>query len=293
MVRTYVKRAAAKTDKNGHKCGMRYEAGFLIECLLLKLKSPKAYRHLLDRNILPLPAPDNLRRLLSSSNVGFGFNELSLENIATVLKEFKDQPELRYGTLIWDEMSIRKDLTWDAKMLKWNGIVNFGSEIKDAAQQGLCDHVLVLVFRPFRGNWVQPIAWFATKGAANFKTLAEIIMKAIIMLHRVGAIVKAVVCDGHASNKSALNKIGVSGKKGAKNYFLHPLDEEIKIYAFIDVPHLIKCTRNHLYKHKIAQVRLYKIILKENNYLSLFSLQERRFTTCSSGKFTSKRCCAA
>ena len=96
---------------------------------------------------------------------------------------------------------------------------------------------------------------FSTKGAANYKTIAEIDKKAIIVLHRVGAIVKAVVCDGYASNKSALNNIGGSGTKDADNFFLHPLDEDIKTFAFIDVPYLIKCTRNNLYKHKIAQVR--------------------------------------
>lgn len=254
MVMMHVKRSAAKPGKNGFYCGVRYEAGFLLESLLLRMKSPKAYRHLRDNKILPLPSPKTLRKLLSSSDCHFGFNNLALENIGKALpRSFKRY--LRYGTLIWDEMSIRKDLKWDSKMLKWHGIVNFGSDIKEAAQAGLADHVLVLVFRPFRAKWVQPIAWFASKGAANFKVLSEIILKGIIKLHKVGMIVKALVCDGHASNKAALNQMGVSGVKGkCKNYIIHPLEENVKIYAFIDVPHLIKCTRNHLLNHKIVQV---------------------------------------
>lgn len=98
-------------------------------------------------------------------------------------------------------------------------IVNFGFKIKEAAQQGLCDHVLVLVFRPFRGNWVQPIAWFAKKGTANFKTLAEIIMKAIIMLHRVGAIVKAVVCNGMPATNRVSTRSESAGRKEKKITF--------------------------------------------------------------------------
>ena len=68
-------------------------------------------------------------------------------------------------------------------------------------------------------------------------------------------IVKALVCDGHASNKAALNQMGVNGVKGkSKNFITHPLDPTVKIYAFIDVPHLIKCTRNNVLNHKIVQV---------------------------------------
>lgn len=236
---------------------MRYEPGFLIEALLLRMKSPKAYRHLRDNDILPLPHPSTLRKLLSSSDCGFGFNELALENIKRVLKDL--DPHLRYGTLMWDEMSIRKDLTWDSKMLRWNGVVNFGSDIKAAAQKGLTDHVLCLVYVPFRQPWVQPIGWFASKGAADACTLTEIILKAMVMLHRADAIVKAMVCDGHSTNKAALLKMDVSGEKGANNHIIHPLDDKLKVYCFIDVPHLIKCTRNHLENHRIAQVHFFFI----------------------------------
>ena len=231
---------------------MRYEPGWLIESLLFRMKSKKAYNYCRDNKLLPLPEISTIRRLLSSADVGFGFNDLALENIGKVLEKLKRH--LRYGTVIWDEMSIRKDLKWDSKMLRWNGVINFGSDIKEAAEQGLTDHVLVLVFRPFRQKWIQPIGWFASKGAANQHVLSEIIMKAIILLHRSGAIVKATVCDGHSSNKAALLKMGVSGKKGKSNSFEHPLDENIKIYAFIDVPHLIKCTRNQFLNYQVVQV---------------------------------------
>ncbi|KZR98537.1 Uncharacterized protein APZ42_005993, partial [Daphnia magna] len=224
VVMTYVKHAAAKPGNNGFKCGMRYEPGFLIECLLLRMKSSKAYHHLRANKILPLPGPSTLRRLISSSDCGFGLNQLALENIAKVLNKYEKQPHLRYGTLMWDEMSIRKDLTWDSRMMKWNGIINFGSDSTQVAPQELCDHVLVLLFRPLRDSWVQPIGWFASKGAANYKVLTEIIFKAIVMLYRSGAIVKCVVCDGHSCNKAALKNMNISCAKETDNHFLHPLN---------------------------------------------------------------------
>ena len=267
---------------------MRYEPGFLIESLLLSMKSPKSYRNLRDNKLLPLPSESNLQRLLSSSDCGFGFNERALENISKVLSKLPRH--LRYGTLMWDEISIKKDLTWDSKMLKWNGVVNFGSDIKAATKHGLTDHVLVLLFRPFRQKWIQPIAWFASKGAADNNTLAEIIVKAIVMLHRSGAIVKAMVCEGHANNKSVLQKMGVSGEKGANNWIPHSLEPSIKIYAFIDVAHLIKCTRNHLLHHKIVQLNSdFLLFLKENDsncFSLLLSLRAKPFTIDFTSAFT-------
>lgn len=206
IVTTFVKQSATKPGKNGFKCGMRYESSFLIQSLLLKMKSPRAYRFLRDNGILPLPHPNSLRPLLSSSDCGFVFNKLALEHIAKVLNNL--DPHLRYGTLMLDEMSIIKDLSWDSKMLRWNGVINFGSDIKAAAKKGLADHVLVLVYRPFRQKWVQPIGWFGSKGAADGTTLAEIIIKATVMLYKSGAIVKAMFVTAMlATNQHYLNWI--------------------------------------------------------------------------------------
>jgi hypothetical protein len=57
--------------------------------------------------------------------------------------------------------------SWDLKMLKWNRVINFASDIKEAAEQKLTDHVLVLVFHPFRHKYIQPIGWFVSKGAKS------------------------------------------------------------------------------------------------------------------------------
>ncbi len=69
--------------------------------------------------------------------------------------------------------------SWDFKMLICHRVINFRSDIKEAAEQRLTDHVLVLVFRPFRHKYIQPIVWFVSKGAANQQVLSEIILKAI------------------------------------------------------------------------------------------------------------------
>jgi hypothetical protein len=168
---------------------------------------------------------------------------------------------------MWDEISLKKDVTWHSTRLEWHGIVDFGDGIESAVEDGIATHALVLMFRPYKGDWIQPIGCFASKNAASAEILRELIMKAIVLLHNNNAIVKSLVCDGCTSNKAAMRLLGISGKisrdkvKKDNSYFiLHPLDTNIKIYWLTDVPHLLKCTRNHILKHGNVQVSYTEII---------------------------------
>lgn len=227
-----------------------------MRCLLLKLKSNTTYIHMKKNNILPLPSASTIRRLLSSSEAKFGFNELALDYIK---RELANLPDYRkWGTLMWDEMSLKKDLTWHSTRLEWHGISDYGEDIQTPVKNGLATHALVLIFRPYIGNWIQPIACFACTNAASGPLLQEIVLKAIVLLHNNNAIVKSTVCDGCTSNKNLMSLLGISGEESSEKCesfsFLHPLDERIKIYWLTDVPHLLKCMRNHVLNHVCVQV---------------------------------------
>jgi hypothetical protein len=160
--------------------------------------------------------------------------------------------------------------------LEWHGIVDFGEDIKGAVKSGIATHALVLMFRPYRGNWVHPFACFASKNAASFTILHEVIVKGIVLLHDNDAIVKNLVCDGCSSNKAAMTLFGIHGKKSREkveknnSYFMkHPMDPSIKIYCLFDAPHLLKCTRNQILTHKEVQVNTFNVkrVLKLQNLI--------------------------
>lgn len=176
---------------------MRYEAVYLLEALMLKMKRNAAFKHLRNNKILPLPSPSTIRKLISSSNCHFGFNELALENIEGALKDFGKDDPARYGCLMGDEVHLVKGVKFDSCRLVWDGVVNYGSDFPDIPADSLEDHALVLIFRPYQLPWIQPIASFATNGAASVPVLQNIAIKAITSLYTKGAIVKNVVCDGH------------------------------------------------------------------------------------------------
>lgn len=237
---------------SGRSHSMRYDPIFMMECLLLKMKSNEAY-HLIQKNkLLPLPHPSTIRRYISSSDCRFGFNDLALEHIKKALDGL--DPTDQMGSLIWDEISMKKDLTWDPKNLEWQGIVDFGGEVPTVPND-IADHALCFMFRPYKQSWVQPFACFASKGAASGAVLYSLITKAISVLFNHKAIVRSCVCDGCSSNKTAMTMFGINtSAEKCKPFFLHPLNPDVKVYWFIDVPHALKCVRNHLMKHKIVQV---------------------------------------
>ena len=242
-------------SKRAH--AMRYDESFAMQCLILRLTSSKAYKHILREGLLPLPSFNKIRTMLSSSEYKFGFNSLALSSIKQALQ---GRPfSHRWGQLIFDEIKIKKDLSFDKGTLEHHGIVDFGPDIRAKIKNGIADHVLVFMYRPYRSRWIQPFACFASKGAATGEILFELITKAIVTLHNQGAIVKGVVSDGAQPNKAAYQMFGIDGRKKkareCQRFFIyHPLAADTKIYFFVDVPHLLKCVRNHIFTHKYVQV---------------------------------------
>lgn len=101
---------------------------------------------------------------------------------------------------------------------------------------------LVLMFRCYRSKWVQPIAVYATSGAASSIVIQNIVVKAITALEKKGAIVNNVVCDGHQTNKGVHRLFGVSGQMdNVTHYIIHLTDPDEKIFFLFDVPHMTPC----------------------------------------------------
>ncbi len=79
VVDTFVTKAAIDPVKDPFGKTMRFGHKFTVLCTVLRMKSNKAYNFLRDNLLLPLPSPKTIRRLLSSSECKFGFNELALK----------------------------------------------------------------------------------------------------------------------------------------------------------------------------------------------------------------------
>lgn len=59
--------------------GMRYNTYWVYECLLIRIKSRKAYKHLRKHKILSLPSIDTLNRYINKMDSGYGFHKCIFE----------------------------------------------------------------------------------------------------------------------------------------------------------------------------------------------------------------------
>lgn len=99
------------------------------------------------------------------------------------------------GVLVLDEMSISEGLSFDTEKLSVVGFTDLGDYTPQHHKTERADHSLVLMFQPFRGNWVQNIAAFLSKGAASGEVLSHLVTEGICLLENHGFSVDVVTAD--------------------------------------------------------------------------------------------------
>ncbi|KAH6925402.1 hypothetical protein HPB50_004948 [Hyalomma asiaticum] len=106
----------------------------------------------------------------------------------------------RHGILVFDEIQVRKEMRVNTKTMTYAGFADFGEAARSSDE--LADHGLVFTFRAFGDSYSQPIAVFASKGPTRGTVLAQLVLKAILLLEDAGVFVDAIVCDGATTNRA-------------------------------------------------------------------------------------------
>ncbi|XP_077564453.1 uncharacterized protein LOC144179904 [Haemaphysalis longicornis] len=263
-------KTAVMAAKTKMKNGRRYDDEWVMTCLLLQISSPKAYTLISDMQLLPLPTKAHLRQIISGIPCKYGYNEVAL---STIKAHFQGKSHIRRsGVLLLDEIKLKQSVAFNKASCKMDGFVDYGDVTSTATDQ-LADHGLVLMFVPLFEDWVQPIASFATKGAAPGKVLSELVLRAVLELHKSNASVLPIISDGAGNNRSMWTQLGISGKLDSTCHHIeHPCEPSQRIYFICDVPHIIKCIRNHLKKHTYGLAGDHKINF--GHYVTLFETEK-------------------
>ncbi|KAM7298982.1 uncharacterized protein LOC121833835 [Ixodes scapularis] len=103
-VRTCFKAATRKST-----FGMNYEKEWILECVLLRMRSPKLYKHLRRHKILVLPSRTCMQRYVRNFKSGFGFNDSVFKALA--LKTPKTDICTRHGGIVFDELKLSEALS--------------------------------------------------------------------------------------------------------------------------------------------------------------------------------------
>ncbi|XP_077496128.1 uncharacterized protein LOC144107018 [Amblyomma americanum] len=226
--------------------GMKFSNEWVLECLIMKMKSARLYEHLRKEKILVLPSKSTLRKYLQLYRTGFGFSEKIFEVISKTTSTMDNFS--RHGGLIVDEMKLSEHLSVTTAG-HVDGFVDLGAFSSSEDKHAVCDHGMVIIFVPFVGKWTQILGAFATRGNVEGSLLAKIMVEAVILVEKAGLRVDFITSDGATWNRKMWTKMGIAASlTGAKCSAVHPIDPDRQLYFISDFPHLIKCLRNGLLK---------------------------------------------
>nr|XP_049704773.1 uncharacterized protein LOC126056285 [Helicoverpa armigera] len=226
-----------------HPKGRRFTLDEKILALSLYKPSPKAYRLL--SQICVLPKKSTLNKLMKNVFLLPGPNNVIFDHLK---KRVDKMPEThKYCTVIFDEMAIAANLTYDQHNDQIKGFCDDGStQIKCFA-----DHALVFMVRGIFKKYKQPVAYTFCAGSTNTISLKNQIKIIVTKILETGLKVVSVTCDQGTSNIAAINlliketkeKYLRNNKEYKEGFF--EINDTI-IYPIFDPPHLIKGMRNNL-----------------------------------------------
>jgi hypothetical protein len=165
--------------------GMRYDRQWILSCILLRIKSPKAYAHLRDHCFLSLPSPSTLARYIDVVHVETGVSTQMINLLGNKVSTASQ----RHGILIFDEIHLREGMRFSTKVLEFEGLVDFGEFTPNAQRKRLADTGLVFMYRPIQDGWVQTVGVFLSKGPTPASVLSKLLLKLLIALESHGLFV--------------------------------------------------------------------------------------------------------
>ena len=251
-------------ENNKAASGSRYATDIKEFAVSLHFYSPKAYRLL--RKYLSLPHPSTIRAWSARISCEPGFLKKPLLCIADLVKDGEKD-----FVIIIDEMSIKKETTWDQKSQQFVGTVDYGT-IKAEDPDSIATNVLLILTASLKKPSHIPMAYFLTN-KLNSDILCQIINESIKMLHEVGANVHAVIFDGASKNVGMAEKLGCN-IKNLDGSFPHPCEAGKSIHVIFDICHMIKLARNAFSDMKVISTACNEKICWEY-ILALYRTQQK------------------
>ena len=199
--------------------------------------SPKCYRLL--RKVFALPSLTTLRRLLRDLNMQPGFNQGVLD--ALKLKVSRMDDNSRICTILFDEISIKENVSYNQILDHIDGLEDFGNGQRTLK---IANHAGVFMVSGIADNWKQPVGYVLSSGPVSGKRLKTLLLNCIEKVAETGLKVRVFVCDQGSNNRQMVNELGVTTDRP---YFFNHDGE--KVYVLYDPPHLIKNIRNNMKKH--------------------------------------------
>ena len=117
---------------------------------------------------------------------------------SVTIENVQSKPHLQHVNLVFDDMSIRKQVIYDPREGKNFGYVNLGNDIKVNEHETLAIEALVFQIVALRGNFKCAVGYFFVDKISS-EILSKLIKMCIIKLYESGIHVHNVTFDGTLS----------------------------------------------------------------------------------------------
>lgn len=154
-----------EASKRKSTSGMLYDKEWILECVLLRMRSPRLYEHLRKQRILILPSRTCLQRYIRRFKSGFGFNDNVFKALAVKTEEMDSVS--RHGGIIFDELKLSEHFSVNAEGAV-EGFVDLGKFTRDEDRTTPADHGMVMMFQPFQGKCKTEHCYFKLQGNDKF-----------------------------------------------------------------------------------------------------------------------------
>lgn len=237
--------------------GARYSSEYKQFALTVYFLGPKVYKYL--ATWLCLPSKSTLYRITKNWEIQPGLNDFMFSVIGSKVSSLPEND--RDCILCIDEMSLKRFLFYNRRR---DEVVGFHETLSGKTYQP-AKNILVLMARGLRSNWKQPVAYFFVNTISS-KELKDIIFGTIISLKNLALNVLCLISDQGAIFVKFVKENNIT----PENPFF--MVENQKVFFMFDVPHLLKSTRNNLFKYKLQSPEG----VTDKKYLELFYEKDKQ-----------------
>lgn len=201
----------------------------------LNFRSNSCYKFMREQLHFHMPSVRSIQNFFPIKQLQPGFSFKLNANLRTLARKMSKKERL--AVLIFDEISIRKDLTYNDQLDQIDGFQHLSNEERTKL---IGKHICVFMLRGLFSNWKYVLNYFVTENAISAEKIKAIIGKNIKISKSCNISVRALCGDQGKNNVKSYRLIGVSPEKP------YVIIEGVKIYFLFDAPHLIKNVRNNL-----------------------------------------------
>lgn len=164
--------------------GRRWSTDDKVMALSIYKRSTACYRLL--RRLFSLPSEGTLKNLLNKIPMKCGINPQIFQTIKGITEN--RGPEENLCILAFDEMSIRKNLTYDVKQDIIEGYQDHGNQGRTMEP---ATHALLFMAIGIRKRWKQPLAFYFSGDCVTADRLSALIKEVFKFLFRFYALVRS------------------------------------------------------------------------------------------------------